>query len=180
MFHKQTVQQVIAAGRKLRELRSSADASMIVEVLEELADYVVDERVLDQTKIGFKVVALRTHGDGQVAQRAQALVAIWRRDLERRSKAAIFFMERTKLPLEEAKKLEEGLFNAACPLGFLEGEGCRSYNRHFIRLATHLRSRGPGTLIERLKLGEVAIEDVAWVADEELLSIGQADAEFLL
>jgi len=174
MFREQTIRGVIGAAQALRSLEDS-DASAILEVLDELSDYVVDERVLDKTKIGREVGALQKHSDPEVSSRARALVTQWKKDRETRLKVANSFVSKAKLDMKDARRLEEGLFNAACPLGFLDGDGFKAYHQHFMRISTHLRAQGPGSLVERLRNGELTPGEVAFCEDESLLSEAQIE-----
>jgi len=175
MFREQTIQGVLCVKEKLRSVVEDRDVAAIVEVLEELADYVVDERVLSKTKIGIDVGALQKHPAADVATRARALVVQWKRDRENRLKVVNSFVNKAKLSEKDARKMEEGLFNAACPLGYLEGEGFKAYHQHFMRISTHLRTQGPNSLLERLQAGELSPAEVASLPDDALLSDAQRE-----
>jgi len=177
MFREQTLQHVSKVVEQLQiwmaPQTEGPAPEHLLEVLEELADCVVDERVLERTGIGKQVTALQKFGHDEVAERSRALVQLWKRDRETRMRVYKSFMEKGQLSKKEARKLEEGLFYAACPMGYLDGEGFRSYQRHFQRLAAHLRKKGPGTLAQRLKDQELDPIDVAFRPDEELWTAEQ-------
>lgn len=183
MFHDQTIRQV----RRLQTLVQTLVPSLpgkpeaelqdahaeLVGVLEELEVYVVDRKVLSRTSIGKDVGALRKHSDKKIARIADQLVGQWKKDMKLRDQVVEGFMEKGSLKRRaDAQEIEDGLFNATCPLGFLEGEDYRSYQRHYKRICTHLRARGEGSLVHRLQLGEVRPDKVATLPDAELLSNG--------
>ncbi|CAK0838523.1 unnamed protein product, partial [Prorocentrum cordatum] len=142
----------------------------ILEALERLTDYCLDRDIIARTAIGKEVGALKKHADAAIAQKAEALVAEWKSDMAVREKVVEGFMEKGSLKKRDAKELEEGLFSAACPLGLLAGEGYRSYQKHYKRLCTHLRDRGPGSLVERLGTRLVEPAQAAWLSDDALRS----------
>jgi DNA-directed RNA polymerase subunit M/transcription elongation factor TFIIS len=156
------------AVEKQRHLPTATDC--ILDVLEELNDYVIDAHVLKQTGIGKEVGALRKHAEEPLAKRAEELTSQWRKDHDIRLKVIEGFKEKGDLKIAHARKMEEGLFHAACPLGILEGDHYRLYQRHFKRLSTHLRSRGPGSLVQRLADGELNHMEVALKTDMDLMS----------
>lgn len=170
MFRNETVQLVTEAADRLKTLQHNADPAAIIEILDELSDYVIDEKVLERTKIGLDVSALQKHSDAELAGKAKALVTVWKRDRDTRNKVVKGFIEKANLSLKDARRLEEGVFNAACPLGFLEGEGKKNYQRHFIRISTHLKDQGSRGLLQRLREGELELEEVAFQSDESLFS----------
>jgi len=183
MFKEQTIQVVTALCAELREAvahRSSPDARgdrkplSLSYILDKLGDYVVDHRVLQQTQIGKEVGQLKKHAERweepNIAKKAEELRTQWKKDLEIRKKVVEGFKEKGSLAQAHALKLEGGLFNVTCPLGFLEGDAYREYQRHFKRLGNHLKSRGPASLVQRLTDGEVCASDVAIMPDEEIMS----------
>jgi len=172
MFRERTTRYIMQAANTLRGHKDMESAA-ILEVLEELDDLVVDERTLSVTKIGREVAALQKHADAEISSKAKALVARWKKDREVRNKAAQKFAERSQLPLKEAKKIEEGLFNLCCPWGWLEGDARKEYQRNFVRLSNHLKSQGEDSLVAKLKSGAIAAEEVAFAPDEDLLSAEQ-------
>jgi len=172
MFRDQTIQHISLVAERLRSLQDP-EADVLHEVLDELTDYVVDEKVLDRTKIGKDVAGLQKHSDLEVASKAKALIVQWKKDRDTRNKVIKSFREKAELSMHDARKLEEGLFNAACPLGYLEGDGFRSYQRHFLRIQTHLRAQGAGNLRQRLRDGELCPAEVAFQPDEDLQTESQ-------
>lgn len=179
MFREQTLAHVSRVTEQLRTWSTAKneapDAELVLEILEELADCVVDERVLERTGIGREVASLQKHGDQEVAQRSKSLVVQWKRDRETRNKVVNSFIQKAQLTRKDAKKLEDGLFFAACPLGYLEADGYRNYHKHFLRLSTHLRKKGPGSLFQRLKDQELEPSSVAFLPDDDLITAEQKE-----
>lgn len=176
LFRERTVQQVSLIAEQIRGWgKDLPQASVLVETLEELADYVVDGYVLEKTGIGKEIKTLSTHPDQEIKERSSQLIFQWKRDLEMRKKVVGIFVEKASVQKKEARHLEEGLFNFACPLGYLEADGYKSYQRHFVRLSTHLRTHGKGCLAQRMREGEVSCLEVAFFPDEELLSVEQRE-----
>jgi len=174
MFRDRTVQEVL----RIREvLRSDTAHDVVLEALIKLDDFCMDRDVLARTSIGKDIGALRKHTNPAVARQAESLHDAWRRDHRTREQVVDGFSEKGQLMKRDARELEEGLFNAACPLGLLEGEGYRSYQRHYKRLCTHLRARGPGTLVQRILDGEVGLLEAAWLPDSEIMSGEQRQRE---
>lgn len=175
MFRERTIREVLDVrselqGHQVAASPSAAAADAILESLERLTDYCLDRDIIARTAIGKEVGALKKHADSGVAQKAEALVAEWKSDMAIRDRVVEGFMEKGSLKKRYAKELEEGLFNAACPLGLLAGEGYRSYQKHYKRLCTHLRDRGPGSLVERLGTRLVELSQAAWLPDDSLRS----------
>merc|ERR1712085_4651 len=157
LFRERTVQQVSLIAEQIRGWgKDLPQASVLVETLEELADHVVDGYVLEKTGIGKELKTLSTHPDQEIKERSSQLIFQWKRDLEMRKKVVGIFVEKASVQKKEARHLEEGLFNFACPLGYLEADGYKSYQRHFVRLSTHLRTHGKGCLAQRMREGEVS------------------------
>eukprot|EP00933_Yihiella_yeosuensis_P064754 TRINITY_DN68269_c0_g1_i1.p1 TRINITY_DN68269_c0_g1~~TRINITY_DN68269_c0_g1_i1.p1 ORF type:complete len:292 (+),score=76.21 TRINITY_DN68269_c0_g1_i1:31-876(+) len=173
MFRQRTLKEV---GVALDMLKAEADKSspvakgIVLEVLERLSDYVVDRLVLEKTSVGKEVAKLQKHEDKTIARKAEELQAEWRRDFGLRKQVVEGFIEKGSLKRKDARDLEEGLFNSFCPLGLLEGDGYKRYQRHYKRLCTHLRTRGAGSLVDRLAQGEFNFSQVAVISDEHLLS----------
>eukprot|EP00930_Biecheleria_cincta_P033034 TRINITY_DN22888_c0_g1_i1.p1 TRINITY_DN22888_c0_g1~~TRINITY_DN22888_c0_g1_i1.p1 ORF type:complete len:287 (-),score=57.51 TRINITY_DN22888_c0_g1_i1:59-883(-) len=173
LFREQTLRDVCTALELLRAEASkpSADSrETILEVLDHLADYVVDLVVLEKTSVGQEMAKLTKHADKDIAQKAEELKTEWRRDYSLRKQVVEGFIEKGSLKRKDARDLEEGLFNSACPLGLLEGEGKKNYQRHYKRLCTHLRTRGVGSLAHRLAEGTLRFLEVASLPDDALLS----------
>lgn len=177
MFRHITLKKVRYMADLVRDLRAKtelpeADADLL-DLLSELEVYVVDREVLSRTSIGKEVAALKQHKNPHIAQLADTLVGQWKKDMKLRDQVVDGFMEKASLKRRrEAQDIEEGLFNATCPLGFLEGDDYRSYQRHYKRLCTHLRARGVGSLFQRLQSGELRPDQVATLPDTELISDG--------
>lgn len=168
--------EVARVGEQLRALcapapgAASEDGDAVLRAaLDELEVYVVDRTVLSRTQIGAEVSKLRKHEDPNIAERARTLLAQWKRDDEVRRKAIDGF-QKFGLKARDAKQLEVGLFNTAAPLGLMEGDEYRSYQRHYKRICTHLRGCGEGTLKQRIEEGHVAAAQVAALPDDELLT----------
>jgi len=114
---------------------------------------------------------LEKHADTEVVHKAAALHSQWKRDFHIREQVIEGFSIKGTLRKRDARQLEEGLFYSACPLGLLEGDGYRSYIRHYKRLCTHLKTRGPGSLAQRLQNNDISFREAAALPDSELLSI---------
>lgn len=180
LFHERTVVEVAQVRETLRQVlaaegeRDDETRDLIVECLEELADYCIDRDILTRTSIGKEIGALRKHAEPSISERAAALVAHWKADMAIRDLVVENFTEKIGLPKRQAKELEEGLFNVATPLGFLVGDGYSSYQKHYKRLCTHFRTKGPGSLLARIQPGgDVQAGGVAALPDVELLSTEQ-------
>ncbi|CAE8611181.1 unnamed protein product, partial [Polarella glacialis] len=154
MFRQRTLKEV---GFALDMLRSQAgkateaSQTILIEVLERLSDVVVDRVVLERTAVGKEVAKLQRNEDRSIARRAEGLQAEWRRDFGLRKQVVEGFIEKGK----DARDIEEGLFNVFCPLGLLEGQAYKNYQRHYKRICTHLRTRGAGSLVDRLAEGDL-------------------------
>jgi len=174
MFRGQTIAEVHRVLEVIRgheaEPDPDASAGAILEALEELADCVVDREVLERTSVGKEVKRLQRSTDSQVAKRAATLCEQWRRDFDVRKKVVEGFMEKGGLKRREARDLEDSLFDHWCPLGLLEGAGYDAYRTNYKRLCTHLRTRGPGSLVQRLQDGYLSCTEAAALPDAELLS----------
>mmetsp|Transcript_88638 Transcript_88638/g.225681 ORF Transcript_88638/g.225681 Transcript_88638/m.225681 type:complete len:295 (+) Transcript_88638:79-963(+) len=169
LFRDNTISFVLKAADRIRQSQD-AEPAALMEMLEELTDCVIDETVLLRTNIGKEVAVLQKNTDAEVSAKARALVTQWKRDRETRLKVVKHFQERAQLSVKDSKKLEDGIFNFACPWGFSSGDDKKAYQRHYLRLSTHLKEQGPGALIERLRAGELKPEDLAFRPDEELMS----------
>lgn len=172
MFREQTIGLVLILVERVKK---AADLAELQDVLEELTDCVVDETVLLKTGVGKEVAALQKHADVAIAEKAKVLVAQWRRDRETRQKVAANLQEKTQMSLKASRKLEESIFNFACPVGFATADDKKAYQRHFLRIATHLKDGGPGCLLTRLRDGAVPFEEVAFLPDDELLSTAKRE-----
>jgi len=173
MFSKRTVKEVKVLCQQL--LAASGDDA-ILAILAKVEDYPVDSLVLHQTGIGKELAKLKKQGSAQVAAKAEELSSEWRTEFQQRNRVIESFCSKGNLTKKRARELEEGLFNFACPLALLEGEHYRLYQRHFKRLCTHLRTRGAGSLTERLSNGSMEPSSVAFMPDPELLSEAQRHA----
>lgn len=179
MFRKHAMREV---SRIQAALRQHADAGgecpkTLLRFLRELEIYVVDREVLARTSIGKQVNELKSSPLREVSQAADALLAQWKKDLRVRDQVVQGFSEKGSLKSREARELEEGLFNTTCPMGWLDGEDYASYQRHYKRLCTHLRVRGPGSLVERLSSGTLTTLHVAALPDSELMSTKQREQQ---
>lgn len=175
MFKHHTTKAVAALSAQLREAAALGDAKdQILLILEELQDYVIDSQVLHKTQIGKEVAKVKKNAERRaehdVAQKAEQLHSQWKKDFDIRKRAIEGFKEKGALNQASASKLEDGLFNFSCPLGFLEGDAYREYQRHFIRLRGHLKARGPGSLVQRLAAGEMCYTEVVSRSDADLMS----------
>lgn len=171
MFRERTIQEVIRVREIFQKSSSFMLAPVILEALDKLENYCVDCVVLQRTSIGKEVKKLEKHADPMVAERAEALHSQWKRDFHIREQVIEGFSVKGTLRKRDARELEEGLFNSACPLGLLEGDGYRSYIRHYKRLCTHLKTRGLGSLVQRFQDKEISFREAAALSDSELLSI---------
>lgn len=177
MFRERTIQEVrrvllvlqrhTAPGAATAEVKS---VNEIVGALGELEDFCVDREVLERTSVGKEVRKLQRYPDPRITKRAEALCEQWKKDFEVRKKVVEGFMEKGALKKRDARELEEGLFNSWCPLGILEGEGYDLYKTHYKRLCTHLRTKGPGSLAQRLQDSKISFADAAALPDDELMS----------
>eukprot|EP00931_Biecheleriopsis_adriatica_P093548 TRINITY_DN67286_c0_g1_i1.p1 TRINITY_DN67286_c0_g1~~TRINITY_DN67286_c0_g1_i1.p1 ORF type:complete len:293 (-),score=71.53 TRINITY_DN67286_c0_g1_i1:74-844(-) len=173
MFRQRTLQEVRHALAVLQSQAGSStveSSQVILEVLDRLFDYVVDGIVLEKTAIGKEVTKLSKHSDKSIAQRAKELSDEWKEHFRLRKQVQDGFMEKGSMKRKEAKDIEEGLFNSFCPLGLLDGEAKKNYQRHYKRLCTHLRTTGPGSLASRLSGGELQYLQIASLPDDVLLS----------
>jgi len=174
-FKERTILEVHRVVKRLhnfqKETAQPVSSELVLEALEELADLCVDRDVLEKTSVGKEIKKLqKQHADPLVCQRAGALCEQWRRDFDVRKKVTEGFVEKGTLSKRDAKELEEGLFNQSCPLGLLEGDGYESYKRQYKRLCSHLRTRGPGSLVQRIQESSVDTSMVVLLPDSELMS----------
>ncbi|CAE7841990.1 unnamed protein product [Symbiodinium microadriaticum] len=153
LFRDRTIREVEIALQQLHTFEedcSSEDGrKCALEVLEKMADYVVDRVVLERTE----------------------------ENLEFRDVAVKRFGEKGGLQKRLCKELEEGLFNHCCPLGFLVGEEKKSYLRHYKRLCTHLRARGSDSLVEKLAKNQFSALQVAALPDSALQTAEKREAQ---
>eukprot|EP00928_Gymnodinium_smaydae_P070339 TRINITY_DN54190_c0_g1_i1.p1 TRINITY_DN54190_c0_g1~~TRINITY_DN54190_c0_g1_i1.p1 ORF type:complete len:301 (-),score=84.21 TRINITY_DN54190_c0_g1_i1:77-979(-) len=173
MFHDLTLREVARLEAEIRELRGLGDAApegALLLALEELEVYVVDCTILAKTGIGKTVKTLTKNSDKEVVARADALVGQWKKDYDTRKLTIKGFREKGGLQEGAAREMEAGLFREATPLGILEGDGYRSYIRHYKRLCAHLRDTSEGSLVRRVEEGQIALLEVASLPDEELQS----------
>lgn len=170
MFKEQTIREVLRLLKVLKGPEAADEPDAVVAALDELADYCVDREVLERTSVAIEVKKLQRHREAVVAQRAEALCEQWRRDFDVRKKAIEGFIEKGALKKRDARELEESLFNSWCPLGLLEGPHYKAYQQHYKRLCTHLRTRGSGSLVQRLQDRQLSCTAVALLPDAELLS----------
>mmetsp|Transcript_18918 Transcript_18918/g.34689 ORF Transcript_18918/g.34689 Transcript_18918/m.34689 type:complete len:276 (+) Transcript_18918:57-884(+) len=176
MFRKQFLLDV---QRVKETLKSATCAQAILDALNELDDCVIDAQVESQIGIYKQVRALvkNPESDPAVVEKARSLSTQWKTEYDIRKKVVDSFKEKGGLTGEVARKMEENLFNAASPLGLLEGDGYRSYNRHFKRLCVHLRTQGSGSVSQRLADGLITAQEVAWLPDQHLMSLEQLEKE---
>jgi len=157
------------------------DTELLLEALVELDSLCIDGAVLAATQIGKEVNALTTHPgmhpDAEVVEKAKELVCRWKKDLQTRRIVVKGFEEKGGLQKRTAMELEEGLAAAWCPLGVFEGEASREYNRHYKRLCSHLKSRGPGNLAQRLQDREVSCMMAPSLLDSQLYSAEKLQQE---
>ena len=73
----------------------------------------------------------RISGSEEIAM-AKALRSQWKEDFLLRDQVVKGFCERG-LERKQSRDMEEGLFNACCPLGFLDGEEKKKYTRQYKR-----------------------------------------------
>jgi len=177
-FKERTILEVHRVVKCLHDLQKETDqnasSELLFEALEELADLCVDRDVLEKTSVGKEVKKMqKQHADPLVCQRAGALCEQWRRDYDVRKKVVDGFVEKGTLNKRDAKELEEGLFNQSCPLGILEGDGYESYKKQYKRLCSHLRTRGQGSLVQRIQDSSVDTSMVMLLSDSELMSCDQ-------
>ncbi|CAE7312846.1 hypothetical protein AK812_SmicGene38917 [Symbiodinium microadriaticum] len=181
LFRDRTIREVEIALQQLHTFEedcSSEDGrKCALEVLEKMADYVVDRVVLERTEVGKAVRKLAKVRDREIAARAQQLVREWKENLEFRDVAVKRFGEKGGLQKRLCKELEEGLFNHCCPLGFLVGEEKKSYLRHYKRLCTHLRARGSDSLVEKLAKNQFSALQVAALPDSALQTAEKREAQ---
>merc|ERR1712194_362293 len=98
LFRERTVQQVSLIAEQIRGWgKDLPQASVLVETLEELADYVVDGYVLEKTGIGKEIKTLSTHPDQEIKERSSQLIFQWKRDLEMRKKVVGIFVEKASV-----------------------------------------------------------------------------------
>ncbi|CAJ1461585.1 unnamed protein product [Effrenium voratum] len=167
LFRKRTIKEVQSC---LEHLRSpDVDRSAKLEVLNRLADYVVDRTVLETTKVGKEIGKFVRSDDSDVAQLAKELEAEWKENLRFRDTVVNGFTQEG-LSKKRSQEMEEGLFNFCCPLGFIDGEEKKEYSRQYKRLRTHLLARDEGSLFKRLESQELAARQVAGLPDESLRS----------
>lgn len=176
MFRKRTIEAVQNVKWRLER---ATDVESIFEALDELGDYVIDAKVLHTTKIFMQVkqIMKKPETDAQVVGKAEALTSRWKKDYEIRKQVIDTFKQKGNLTEEMAKDMEESLFNASSPLGFLEGDGYRSYQRHFKRLCNHLRTKGAGSVSQQLAERQISPQEVAWLPDDQLMSLDQLEKE---
>jgi len=181
-FKERTILEVHRVVKCLHDLQKEttqpACSELVLEALEELADLCVDRDVLEKTSVGKEIKKLqKQHADPLVCQRAWTLCEQWKRDYDVRKKVAEGFVEKGTLSKRDAKELEDGLFNQSCPLGLLEGDGYESYKRQYKRLCSHLRTRGPGSLVQRIQDSSVNTSMVVLLPDSELMSCDQREQQ---
>lgn len=168
------IRNILLALTCREELNVKENIQSITRALEELREYPVDREVLARTSIGKEVTALKSRlpplGAAEVVPIAEALLMEWKRDHRVREQVVEGFAEKGLLSKRTAREVEEGLFAVACPSGILEGEGYRCYQRNYKRLCTHLRTRGAGSLAQRIGDGELAPSEIARLPDGQLLS----------
>lgn len=141
----------------------------LLQVLDSVSEIVVTREVLAATGIGKQVTRLKKRKNEEIRKLAEELLTEWKRDMETRSKVVDRFI-RHGISKRQAAELEEGLFNSACPLGFLQGLSHKEYIRHCTRLSEHLRSQDEGSLRQRLENGQLQPNQVAFLPNSQLLS----------
>lgn len=176
MFRLRTIQEV----ERIRDMITGKETNprcvpLVLEGLADLGELCVDREILGRTSIGKLTSKLSKHADVTVSRKATDLVQSWKHDHERRQKVVDAFVEKGRgvINKRNAMDMEDGLFEEACPLGILEGEGWKEYQRHFKRLCTHLRNDGPGSLIHQLQERSLKYNDVAKKPDTQLISEAQ-------
>eukprot|EP00434_Breviolum_minutum_P029041 symbB.v1.2.025689.t1/scaffold2428.1/size79313/6 len=170
LFRERTISEV---QRCIQELRQGPEQQRVLEVLDCLANFVIDRAVLQQSGVIQELKKLSTGGDEKIAMLVKDLRAQWKEDVKLRDQVVEGFCERGGLDRKQSREMEEGLFNSCCPLGFLDGEEKKNYNRHYKRLRTLLGAAGPGSLSNRLKSRELLPSQVAAMSDEDLRSEAQ-------
>lgn len=170
LFRQRTIAEV---QQCVQQLRQGLDRPRVLEVLDRLADFVIDSVVLQQTGIVQELKKLSSAGDTEISTVVKDLRSQWKEDFLLRDQVVKGFCERGGLDRKQGRDMEEGLFNSCCPLGFMDGEEKKNYTRHYKRLCTLLGAAGPGSLAKRLKSRELVPSQVAAMPDEDLRSEAQ-------
>jgi DNA-directed RNA polymerase subunit M/transcription elongation factor TFIIS/polyhydroxyalkanoate synthesis regulator phasin len=172
MFRQRTIKEVERIRGVLQQNETKPNDQVLEEALVDLSELCIDREVLAKTSIGKHVSKLKKGQHDRIRSMSGNLVDQWKHDHERRQKVVDVFVEKGKgaITKRNAVDMEDGLFDEACPLGILEGEGWKEYQRHFKRLCTHLRATGPGSMICQLEERIIKFTEVAALPDSQLIS----------